>query len=68
MLIFPTHTIIESVRFYYTHLSIRTPPQGTIYIILSNEKYSVTVLCTVNYSAHNNYSLVKKHRTGFEPI
>ena len=46
--IVPTRTTTESVRFYYTLLSIRTPLQGIAYIILSNEKHSVTVLCRGN--------------------
>ena len=47
--IVPTRTTTESVKLYYTHLSIRTPPQGIAYIIFSNEKHSVTGL----YAAHD---------------
>jgi len=46
--IVPTRTTTELVRLCYTHLSIRTPLQGIAYIILSNEKHSVTVLCAGN--------------------
>ena len=46
--IVPTRTTTELVRLCYTHLSIRTPLQGIAYIILSNEKHSVTVLCRGN--------------------